>query len=64
MPSTTSITSALNDEIVVPWMTDRAVQCMPACTSESGMIGAAASALGAVAMLAPRVARMSARRLT
>jgi len=49
---------------VVPWMTDSAVQCMPAWTSDSGMIGAAACAAGAPATLAPSVARMSARRRT
>src|SRR5829696_5969110 len=40
----TSRTSALNEEISVPCTTDRAVQTMPARTSESGMIGSAARA--------------------
>ena len=40
----TSSTSALNEEISVPWTTDRPVQTIPARTSESGMIGSAACA--------------------
>ncbi len=58
----TSSTSASKLEIVVPRTTERALQLIPARTSESGMIGSAASAPGAATAL-PRRARRSARRV-
>src|SRR5215216_96302 len=51
-PVSAAITSRIStskDEISVPLITDRPVQCIPARTSDSGMIGSAARAAGAAA---------------
>jgi hypothetical protein len=45
IPGSAPITSRIstsNDEIVVPLITDSPVQCIPALTSDRGLIGSAA----------------------
>ena len=59
----TSRTSTSNEAISVPRTTDSPVQLMPACTSESGMIGSAARAAPAHASDA-RAIRMAHRYKT